>query len=154
MAPALTAGAIVAAIYGLVLAIRGMTADTVAAAEPGRAFSVGTALGLMAMMAVMLLIAAALRDWLGEAGVIAGAVVAGFVDPHSAAISVASLAASAKLAPLQTVIPILAAMTSNAIAKIVMAVGAGSRGFALRIAPALVLSMAAAWAVAVPVMFQ
>ena len=52
--------------------------------------------------------------------------------------------------------PILAAITSNAIAKIVMAVGAGYRGFALRIAPALLLSMAWAWAwaVAVPVMFQ
>ena len=82
----------------------------------------------MAMIAVMLLIAAALRDWLGEAGVIAGAVVAGFVDPHSAAISVASLAASAKLAPLQAVMPILAAMKSDAIAKIVMAVGAASAG--------------------------
>jgi uncharacterized membrane protein (DUF4010 family) len=121
-----------------------------AAPEPGRPFSVGTALGLGAMMAVMLVIAAALKQWLGEAGVVVGATVAGFVDTHSAAISVVSLAASDKLTPQEAVVPILAAMTSNAIAKIAMAVGAGQRGFALRIVPGIALSIAAAWAAGIP----
>ena len=43
------------------------------------------------MMAAMLVVAAILRDWLGDAGVAIGTVVAGFVDTHSAEISVASL---------------------------------------------------------------
>jgi uncharacterized membrane protein (DUF4010 family) len=128
--------------------LRAATPEAAAEAEPGRAFSFGTALGLAAMMAVMLVLAAALRAWLGEAGVTVGAIVAGFIDPHAATVSIASLAASDKTAPQEAVLPILAAMTSNTVAKIAMATGAGSRGFALRIAPGLLAKMAAAWAVA------
>jgi uncharacterized membrane protein (DUF4010 family) len=106
------------------------------------------------MVAVMLLIAAALRNWLGEDGLAVGAVVAGFVDTHAAAISVASLVAAAKTTPAEAVLPILAAMTSNAVAKIMMAVGAGSRGFALRVTPGLILPIAAAWAVALPTVLR
>ena len=148
MAPALAAGAIVAALYGLAFALRAATPAGLTAAEPGRTFSVGTALGFAAMMAVMLLVSAALRNWLGEAGVTVGAAVGGFVDAHSASISVASLAASAKMTPQEAVLPILAALTSNALAKIAMAIGAGSRAFALRIIPGLVAPIAAAWAIA------
>ena len=96
MAPALAAGACAAMLYGLAFALRAVTPEGSADAESGRAFSVWTALGLAAMMAVMLVIAAALRDWLGETGVAGGAMVAGFVDTHAAAISIASLVASAK----------------------------------------------------------
>lgn len=154
LAPALAAGGLAAAIYGLAFAVRALRSNDVVAPEPGRAFSVGTALGLAAMMAVMLVIAAALKQWLGEAGVAVGATVAGFVDTHSAAISVASLVASVKLTPREAVVPILAAMTSNAIAKIAMAVGAGQRGFALRIVPGIVLSIAAAWAAGIPTILE
>ena len=153
MAPVLGAGALAAALNGLAFALRAVTLEGTADAKPGRAFSVGAALGLTAMMAVMLVLAAALRAWLGEAGVTVGAVVGGFVDTHAAAISIASLAASDKMTPQEAVLPILAAMTSK-VAKIVMAIGGGSRVFALRIAPGLVAPIAAAWAVAVPTVFR
>jgi len=153
MAPALGAGALTATLYGLVFALRAVKPEGGADSAPGRAFSVGTALGLAAMMAVMLVISAALRNWLGEAGVAVGAVVAGFVDTHAAAISVASLVAAAKMTPQEAVLPILAAMTSNAAAKITMAIGAGSRGFALRVTPGLIVPVAAAWVVALPTAF-
>ena len=106
------------------------------------------------MMAVMLVLSAALRAWLGEAGVAVGAIAAGFVDTHAAAVSIASMAASDKMAPQEAVLPILAAMTSNTVAKLAMAMGAGSRGFAQRIAPGLVAPMAAAWAVAFLTVFR
>jgi uncharacterized membrane protein (DUF4010 family) len=154
MAPALAAGALAATLYGLAFALRAVTPKGSADSEPGRAFSVGAALGLAAMMAVMLVLGAALRNWLGETGVTAGAIVAGFVDTHAAAISVASLVASAKTTPEDAVLPILAAMTSNAVAKIAMAMGAGSRGFALRMTPGLIAPMAAALAAAAPTLFQ
>jgi uncharacterized membrane protein (DUF4010 family) len=154
MAPELGAGAAIATLYGLVFALRAATPQRLAANEPGRAFSVGTALGLAAMMAVMLVIAAALRNWLGETGVAVGAIVAGFVDTHAAAISVASLVAAAKTTPQEAVLPILAAMTSNAVAKIAMAIGAGSRGFALRVTPGLIVPIAVAWAVAAQALFR
>jgi uncharacterized membrane protein (DUF4010 family) len=154
LAPALSAGALVAALYGLVFARRAVTSEAVTDSEPGRAFSVATALGLAAMMAVMLVIAAALRNWLGEAGVAVGAVVAGFVDTHAAAISIASLVATGKTTPPEAVLPILAAMTSNAVAKLTMAIGAGSRGFALRVSPGLIVPIAAAWTVALLTAFR
>ena len=143
-----------AALYGLAFALRAVTPEGAADARPGRAFSVGTALGLAAMMAVMLVVAAALRAWLGEAGVTVGAVVGGFVDTHAAAISIASLAASDKMTPQDAVLPILAAMTSNTVAKLAMAIGGGSRGFALRIAPGLLAPIVAAWVVAVLTVFR
>jgi len=148
MAPALAAGAIVVAIYGVVFALRGAKTETIATVEPGRAFSVGAALSLAAMMAFMLVVASALRSWLGEAGVTVGAAVAGFADAHSIVISIASLVASIKMTPQQAVLPILAALTSNTVAKIVIAFSTGSRAFALSITPGLVASTAAAWAVA------
>jgi uncharacterized membrane protein (DUF4010 family) len=149
LAPALSAGAIVAAIYALAFVMRGGASSITAAPEPGRAFSVQAALGLAALLAVMLVVAAALKERFGEAGVIAGSAVGGIADTHAAAVSVASLVATSGLTPHAAVLPILAAMTSNAVSKVLMAVGVGSRGFALRIVPVIVLSLAAAWTVAV-----
>ncbi len=149
MAPALAAGGLAAALFAVVFTVGAVTSRDVADAAAGRAFSLPAALGLAGGMAVLLVGAAVLKDRLGEAGMLAGAALAGLVDTHSAAISIASLAASGTLAPHDAVLPILAAMTSNAMTKIVMAFGAGSGGFALRLVPGLILSTAAAWIVAV-----
>ncbi len=67
MAPALGAGALVAALYGLAFALRAVTPEGTTDAKPGRAFSVGTALGLAAMMAVMLVLAAGLSSTVSQA---------------------------------------------------------------------------------------
>jgi uncharacterized membrane protein (DUF4010 family) len=149
MAPMLAAGGTAAAIYGLGFALRQRGSDSPLALEQGRAFSVATAITLAALMAVMLIIAAALKERLGEAGIVVGAAIAGLVDTHSAAISVASLVVSGKLTAQDALFPILAALTGNALAKIAMAIAAGSAGFATRVTPGIVLSMLAAWAVAI-----
>jgi uncharacterized membrane protein (DUF4010 family) len=101
------------------------------------------------MMTLMLVVSAAMQAWFGQAGVRVGATVAGIVDTHAAAISVASLVATGELPAGAAATPILAAMTTNALAKIAMAISLGSRGFAIRIVPGIALSMAAAWLVAV-----
>jgi uncharacterized membrane protein (DUF4010 family) len=150
MAPALAAGCITTAIYGLAFSFHRMTPGGDPATEAGRAFGVGPALALASIMTVMLLLAAVLKDWLGEAGMIIGATVAGFVDTHSAAISIASLVVSGKLPVQDASLPILAAMSANAIAKIAMATGLGSGAFVIRLVPGLILSMAAAWAATIP----
>lgn len=146
LAPALAAGALVAAAYGLWFTWRAVRARDGARASPGSAFSIKTALILAATLALMLVGAAFIREWLGQAGVIIGAALAGFADTHAAAVSVASLTASGRLEPQAAVTPILAAMTCNAITKCALAIGAGSRPFSVRIVPGLVLSIAAAWA--------
>lgn len=154
VAPALAAGGVTVALYGLIFLRRGMAAhggvkaNEGAVAQPGQVFSVGTALGLAAMMAVMLTAAAVLKSRFGEIGVVVGATIAGLVDTHAAAISVASLAASDTMTPRDAAPAILAAMTSNALAKIAVTVGMGSAGFAMRLVPGLIFSMAVAWIVA------
>ena len=81
----------------------------------------------------------------GGAGVLLAAVVAGLVDTHAAAISVATLVASGRVTPQDAVVPILAALTSNTLSKIIMAATGGGWAFALRVVPGLVLITLAAW---------
>lgn len=145
MAPALVAGGAVAGAYGLFFAWRAGGGTSQGGAAQGSAVSLGAALGLAAIMGIMLVIAAALRDWFGEAGVIVGAAVGGSIDTHSAAISVASLVMAGSLTPAQALVPILVAMSSNALLKVVLALSMGTRAFAARVVPGIILSMMAAW---------
>jgi uncharacterized membrane protein (DUF4010 family) len=112
---------------------------------PGSAFSVRTALTFAAILAVVLLVAAAAQDWFGEAGVLVAAASAGFADTHSAAVSVAALVEEKRITAPLAVIPILAAITTNTISKMIFAVSAGGRAFALYVIPGLVLLVVAAW---------
>jgi uncharacterized membrane protein (DUF4010 family) len=154
MAAAVAAGGIVAALYGLALTLHAFKTQSPDSSQFGGAFSIKSALILAGTMSVMLVVAAGLKDSLGEAGITVGAVVAGAVDTHSAAISVASLVASGKVAPQEAVAPILAAMTANALSKCLMAVSAGSSAFAIRIVLGVFLSMAAGWCVATVAAFR
>lgn len=138
-------GAAAAAAYGLIavgLALR-RTKDV--ATEPGRAFSLRAALLFAGALALIMVASAGLSARFGEAGLVAAAGVAGFVDAHAAAVSVASLSASMKLTADAAVIPILAGLTTNAVSKAVVALTAGGRAYALRVAPGLLLTAAAVW---------
>lgn len=108
------------------------------AAQSGGVFSLKTALALGSILAVILVVSAGLQERFGGAGVLLAAVVAGLVDTHAAAISVATLVASGKVTPQDAVLPILAALTSNTLSKIVMAATSGGWAFALRVVPGLV----------------
>jgi uncharacterized membrane protein (DUF4010 family) len=153
LAPALGAGGLVAAIYGGFFTLRALKEKAPKAPEQGRAFSIVTALLLAATVAVMLVVAAGLREYVGETGIILGAGIAGIADAHSSSVSIASLVAAQKLEAYAAAVPILTAMTTNTGSKIVMALGAGSAGFAWRVVPGLVLSIAASWGAALLTLF-
>jgi uncharacterized membrane protein (DUF4010 family) len=104
------------------------------------------ALAFAALFAGVSLLSAALQHWLGAPGLLGGVALAGFADTHSAAASVASLVANARLAPEAALLPILAALTTNSITKAVLAAVGGGRRFAARVVPATVVVIAAAWA--------
>jgi uncharacterized membrane protein (DUF4010 family) len=148
MAPVLVAGGSIAAVYGLAFTLFSLKSVEPIGSEAGRALSLQTAFALVLTIAVMLVLTAALKDRLGEAGMIAGAALAGAVDTHAAAISLASLVAGGKMSPPDAVLPIVVAMTTNAMAKMVMAIVTGTAGFAVRIIPGIVISMIGAWAAA------
>jgi uncharacterized membrane protein (DUF4010 family) len=111
----------------------------------GRAFNPTTAVVFAATVSAILFASAALNHWLGSAGLAVAAGLAGFADTHSAAISVASLAAAGKISSSDAVLPILVGLTTNTVTKAVVAITTGGRTFALRIIPGLLLVILAAW---------
>jgi uncharacterized membrane protein (DUF4010 family) len=145
---ALAAAGIAALIYGAIQTFLSVRQETAPPAQKGRAFSLKSAVLFAGMIAVMLFLSAALNAQLGKAGVLAAAAVAGFADTHSAAVSVASLVAAGRFAARDAVIPILAGLTTNTIAKAAVAISTGGRRFAAQIIPGLVIVIAAAWVAA------
>ncbi|MBI5264242.1 MAG: MgtC/SapB family protein [Bradyrhizobium sp.] len=143
--PLLCAG-VAAALYGAIFTIRAARQAKAAELKPGRAFSVPAALTLAVTIAAVMFVSAVLRDTFGDIGVVIGAAAAGLADTHSPAIAIAALAASGKMSAADTVIPILAAVSTNTVSKIIAAVASGGSQFAWRLIPGLVLVVAAAWA--------
>lgn len=142
--PLLAAG-ITALLYAAGFVLRSLRHDAPENVSEDSTFSFGTALALGGTLAVVLLAAAGLNAWMGRAGVVAAAAIAGFADTHSPAISAASLVAGEKMAAAEAVLPILVAMTTNSITKIVLAVTSGGRRYAVQVVPGLLLILAAAW---------
>ena len=136
----------VAASYGVFFTIRALYQKTEGEDQPGQAFSPYTAIGFALILSGILVASAALREWFGETGVILAAAAAGFVDTHSAAISIASLVASGKMSASDAVIPILAGLSTNTISKIIFALASGGHSFSLRVIPGLILATLAGWA--------
>jgi uncharacterized membrane protein (DUF4010 family) len=131
--------------YGAAFTLLAARNSGSSAAQTGGVFSLKTALAFGLILAVILVISAALQERFGGAGVLLAAVVAGLVDTHAAAISVATLVASGKVTPQDAVVPILAALTSNTLSKIIMAATGGGWAFAVRVVPGLVFVALAAW---------
>ena len=142
----LICAALAAIIYGSIFTIQALQQKTESEAQRGRAFSLTAAIAFAVTLSAILVVAAALQDWFGESGIVAAAALAGFVDTHSAAISVASLVASGKMRAADDVFPILAGLSTNSISKMFIASFSGGRSFALRVTPGLILVALAAWA--------
>jgi uncharacterized membrane protein (DUF4010 family) len=143
--PLVSAGS-AAVVYGTVFTVRALQLKTEGETQSGRAFSLSTALVFALTLSCILVASAALREWFGERGIILAAAIAGFVDTHSAAISVASLVASRKMSAGAAIFPILAGFSTNTISKIFLAGTSGGRSFALRVIPGLIIVALAAWA--------
>lgn len=145
--PLLAAG-LAALAYASFFIMRPMQRDTAPSSQKGRAFSLKTAISLGALLAVVLVISAALNTWLGQAGVLAAAAVAGLADAHAAAVGVASLVSAEKFTATESIFPILAALSTNTLSKIAFAIYSGGRRYAMQVAPGLLFVIAAAWAAA------
>jgi uncharacterized membrane protein (DUF4010 family) len=142
--PLICAG-LAAVVYGTVFTVRALQRRSESEAQSGRAFSLPTALVFALTLSGTLVASAALREWFGETGIIVAAALAGFVDTHSAAISVASLVASGKMSAADAVFPILAGLSTNTISKMFLAGISGGPAFALRVIPGLIGVALAAW---------
>lgn len=147
LAAALIAAGVVAAAYGALFTLAVIRRPPVEDQEgPGDPFSLSAALAFALTLSVVLVVSAALRQWFGEAGAVLAAGLAGFVDTHASAISIASLVATGRMDPQACVVPILAGFTTNSITKVILAYTSGGRAFALRVVPGVLLVALAAWA--------
>lgn len=151
--PLIFAG-LAAVVYGGASMARALRSKTESETQSGRAFSLTTALIFALTLSGVLVASAALREWFGEAGVILAAALAGLIDTHSAAISVASLVASEKMSAVDAVFPILAGLSTNTASKMIVAGISGGRSFALRVIPGLVIVVLAAWAGALNILIS
>ena len=112
---------------------------------PGRMFDWRIGLTFALIVSVLQVITLAVNQMFGQQGVTAAALLGGFADAHATAVSIGSMTAAGKMAATDGLIPVLAALTSNAASKIVVAM-AGGRRFAWPVAIGIVLSTAASWA--------
>lgn len=131
--------------YGAVFSLLAARNSGRDAAQTGGVFSLKAALAFGSILAVILVISAGLQERFGSAGVLLAAAIAGLIDTHAAAISVATPVASGKVMPHDAGVPTSAGLTSNTLTKIVMASTSGGWAFALRVVPGLVLVTLAAW---------
>ncbi len=145
MAAPLLAAGVAAAAYGLLIALRSVRTHDGDTPPPGRPFNPRLALLFAATMGALLLLTAFLTDRYGTGGAGIAAALAGFADAHSASAAVAALQASGRIAAEQAVLPILAAFTTNACSKLIVAGTTGDRSFALQVVPGVLLSVGAAW---------
>jgi uncharacterized membrane protein (DUF4010 family) len=142
--PLICAG-LAAVVYGAVFTVRALSQKTESDTQSGRAFSLPTALLFALTLASILVASAALQEWFGETGTIVAAALAGLVDTHAAAISIASLVASGKMSATDAAFPILAGLSTNTMSKMFLAGISGGRAFALRMIPGLIVVALAAW---------
>ena len=109
-------------------------------------FSIKTAIWFATMIAIVLIVSAALKVWLGQKGLIIASGIAGIADSHSPSISVATLAAAGTISNLDAVIPILTALSINSISKAIMAFVNGSKQYAMYVTLGLALQISGLWA--------
>lgn len=142
--PLLLSGA-TAIIYGAAFTILAARKSGKSTARSGGVFSLRIAIAFGSLLALVLVISPGLQERYGGAGVLIAAVVAGLADTHAAAISVATMVSVGKMTPQEAVFPILAALISNTLTKLIIAAVSGGWAFALRVVPGLILVVLAAW---------
>lgn len=130
---------------GGLFAARGYREPPWEALRFGQGLRIVMALGFAAMLGAMLVVVAALRAEFGATGLIAGALPGGVIDVHTASIAIAAQVADGALTPDRAVLPLLLAWSTSTLAKLVLAIGVGSRAFALCVAPGLLLILGATW---------
>jgi uncharacterized membrane protein (DUF4010 family) len=117
-------------------------------ATRGRAFKLSTAVLFATLVTAIGFASTLARAWLGSAGAIAAAAIAGLVDAHASSAAIGSMTAAGQLARGGAVIAVLLALTTNTITKLVLAITSGPRGYWVRVGGGLALVLVVTWGVA------
>ncbi|MHB8913352.1 MAG: MgtC/SapB family protein [Lysobacter sp.] len=140
------------------LAAAGMVAVGAAVVSSWRAFSASgdahdlagkrpfepvRVLAFVSILAVIVLLAAIARHWLGAGSLPWVLAASGLADVHAAAASAAQLVATGQVDADQALLALLAALTTNSLMKCVVAALKGGRHYAARVIPGIVLMVVA-----------
>jgi uncharacterized membrane protein (DUF4010 family) len=145
LGPPIAAMGVVSAVYGFVFVIAARRAASHAEPVAGRAFEPKLAIVFAIAFALMSLIAALLQRWMGPSGAQAAVALGGFVDTHAATASAGRLAAAGALDIHQAAFAAMLAISANTVVKIAVAIIAGGRAFAWRLAPSHIGMLALLW---------
>lgn len=110
-----------------------------------RPFHFGHALALAGLIAAALVVSTLLQRWLGDTGVKLTAVIVGLADAHAPVVSLGELTADGKVARSTAALAVLLALSSNALMKAIVSIGAGGAAYARFVLPGLLLMLAGAW---------
>jgi uncharacterized membrane protein (DUF4010 family) len=110
-----------------------------------RAFRPWHALGLLVVVCLVSIAAAWLKTWLGDAGLVLVSAVAGLLDAHSTAGSVAALYRGGSIELGTAQLAILGALSANSLTKLVMAWSGRHVRFGLAVTAGILLVAASAW---------
>ncbi len=132
---------IATAIASAVVLLRrdGALADHAMESFKGRAFQPLQAIVFSVTVTAMLWCAAWLDRAFGSGGAIAGLMIGGFADAHSAVAGTAGLVISGGLSESAGALAILGALGTNTVSKLIVAGATGGRRFVYRLAPGLIL---------------
>lgn len=145
LAVPLAFGGVAVLLYGAALTISELQSPAIDAKGVTQSFSVKTALVMALVIGFVLVVSAGLNAWFGQAGLVIASSAAGLADAHAPTMSVASLVAAHKLEAHHAAIPVLVALSVNAISKAIAAAASGGKVFALQVVPSLVVQVAAVW---------
>ncbi len=134
---------LVSALNAWLLTARGTDAAKLAAAPPGRVFRLPEALLIGGLIALVLLVTTLAARWFGARYAIATVMLGGFADVHSATASAGMLCNGGAFTPQRAALATVLAVAANTTTKLALAWRSGGRGFALRLAPGLLLAIAA-----------
>lgn len=143
--PPLIAGGLVLLIGGL-FGLRGKGSSSVWPASDKRMFRFAHALGLAAIIASVLFVAAAMNHWLGPQAALLTASLAALAELHAATATLGQLFDEQVLSVQQARWGLLGLLTMSASAKTVLAWISGGRSYGLRVGVGLLAMLAAALA--------
>lgn len=144
LAPSMLAGLLSSALVAW-WAMRGQTTASAAALPEGRAFSFKEALIFAIFLSVATALMTLANQHFGATALGISTTLAGFADVHAACASLLTLAVSGKLDAQQALLPLLLAVSSNTVSKIVAAWVAGGAAYGARVGAGLLLVLVCTW---------
>jgi len=145
MAWPLLAGFATTALYGACLMLSAPPAGASQTVQVGGAFDLKLALIMVLTLSGITFLSSLMLYHFGQVGVMLTATLSGFADAHASIASIAALATSGQLSLGAASIPVLLAVSCNALSKCLVAGVSGGRRFAAYVIAGQVLLIGAMW---------